>query len=167
MKRTDSQHFAFTHEAMPILFHKETSGVFKYLERDGAKFLRFWWDNVGTRLDADRHRSPEGLSLQIKELEKGIKVAFVDLPQPREVGEVYFLAMVRLPDSPNPFVRKFQFRNTQVYALQYEGGGSDGQPATGIYELTPRARNIRLKDGCEPNNAEFLKEVRKILKLQS
>jgi hypothetical protein len=167
MKRTDSQHYAFSHEAMPILFHKETAGVFKFLERDGVKFLHFWWDNVGNRLDPDRHRSPAGLAYQVKEWEKGIKVAFIDLPEPREEGEVFFMALVRLPDSSNPFVRKFQFRNTQVYTLQYEGGGPDGKPATGIYELTPRARNLRLKDGCEPEKTVFLKEIRKILKLQA
>jgi len=165
MENDKSQHYNFTHEALPILFHKETKGFFNFLEKDGAKFLRFWWDNVGSRLPESQARSSDGLTVQTKNLEKGIRMVFVDLPQPREPGEVYYMALVQLPVSKNPFVRKFTFRGTQVISLEYEGGFAEGHPKTGIYELTPRARNIRQRDGCAPNKAEFLKEVRRILKL--
>ncbi len=165
MDNNKSQHFNFTHEAIPILFHKEAQGVFKFLEKDGVKFLRFWWDNMGSRLPESQARSSEGLSYQVKDLEKGLKMLFIDLPQPREPGEVYFMAMIKVPETLNPIKRLFIFRKTQVYTLEYEGGVRDGHQSTGIYEVTPRARNVRLKDGCAPKKEEFIKEVRKILKL--
>lgn len=166
MENDKSQHYNFTHEALPILFHKEAKGVFKFLDKDGVKFLRFWWDNVGSRLPEEQARSSEGLSYQVKDLEKGLKMVFITLPQPREDGEVYYMAMIQLPDTLNPFKRLFTFRKTQVYSLEYEGGTRGSGQATGIYELTPRARNVRLKNGCPPNKEDFLKEVRKIMKLQ-
>lgn len=165
MENDKSQHYNFTHEALPILFHKESRGVFNYLEKDGVKFLRFWWDNVGSRLPEAMARSYEGMTVQVKDIEKGIKMVFVDLPQPREPGEVYYMAMFKMPESRNPFVRRFTVRKTQVYSLEYEGGQEGGHQKTGIYELTPRARNVRLKDGCAPNKTDFIKEVRRIMKL--
>ena len=55
---------------------------------------------------------------------------------------------------------------TRIFSLELEGTNETGEVTTGIYELTPRARNIRVHQGCAPIVDEFYKTILNDLKLK-
>jgi hypothetical protein len=170
MDQNKSQHYNFTHETIPIMWHSQTDQFIKYADKDGAKFLKFWWrhliENMGVKIES----SPEGLGMQIKETidkdGKPINIIVLTLPPPTTVGEVYYMFLVKIPRK-TLFFDIFMARvpSTIVYALQLEGYADDGTPKTGFYELTMRARNVRIGDGCEPVLDIFSKNCMNRLKL--
>lgn len=167
-----SQHFNYTHETIPIVFHKQTDDFMKYIDKDGNSFLRFWWkhlsDNMGLRILS----SSEGLGFQVKEIlnkkNEKVKIIVLSLPKPETPGEVFYMALVKQPETLTKLARFFLMRlpNTRVFALELEGFSEDGSPKTGLFELTPRARNIRLRDGVEPVLDFFYKDILNVLKLE-
>ena len=78
------------------------------------------------------------------------------------------MILVKIPESRVFLARFFLLKlpTTRVFSLELEGQNEDGSPRTGMYELTPRARNIRIKDGTEPVLDIFYKEILKVLKLE-
>jgi len=165
-----SQHYNYTHETIPIVWHKQTEDFLKYLDKDGIKFLKFWWkhlvDNMGIKIISD----PEGLGFQLKELAdkegKSVKIVLLTLPKPTIVGEVYYMVLGKFPKKIS-FFDMFLVRlpTTRILALQLEGYEDDGTPKTGLYELTRSARNVRIGVGCEPVLDTFYKFCLKQFKL--
>jgi len=144
----------------------------KYTEKDGSTFLRFWWKHLADNLGVQIHSSSEGLGYQIKELtdakNEKVKLILLSLPKPEAIGEVFYMILVKLPES-RTFLAKFflmKLPSTRVFSLELEGYNEDGSPCTGLYELTPRARNIRLRSGSEPVLDSFYKEIIRELKLE-
>ncbi len=170
MNQKKTQHYNYTHETIPIMWHQQYQDFLKYLDKDGVKFLRFWWkhlvDNLGVKIPSD----PEGLGFQVKEYTdkdgKPLNFVLLTLPKPTMVGEVFYMALIRNPKK-NTFFDMFLTRlpTTRVFALEAEKLGEDGEVVTGLYELTVRARNIRVGDGCEPVLDTFHKTILKILKI--
>lgn len=167
-----SQHYNYTHETIPMIFHKQTGDFFKYIEKDGTTFLRFWWKHLEDNMGVKILSSSEGLGFQVKEVtnKKNEKVAIIllTLPKPTTSGEVYYMCLVKQPESLTKLARFFLLKlpNTRVYALELEGYQEDGAPLTGLFELTPRARNVRMRNGPEPVLDFFYKEILKELKLE-
>ncbi len=170
MNQRKSQHYNYTHETIPIMWHNETDKFLKYADKDGVVFLRFWWkhlvDNLGIKIES----SSEGLGLQIKELAdkngKPINIIILSLPLPTNIGEVYYMYLVKRPKKTIFFdIFMARMPTTNVYALELEGYNEDGSPKTGLYELTIRARNVRIGPGCEPVLDTFIKTCQNILKL--
>lgn len=167
-----SQHYNYTHETIPIIWHKQTEDFLKYIDKDGSTFLRFWWkhleDNLGVRILS----SSEGLGFQVKDIttknNEKVNLILLTLPKPEAVGEVFYMMLVKFPDSRTFLAKFFLLRlpTTRVFALEFEGQNEDGSTLTGLYELTPRARNIRLRNGPEPIMDVFYKEILKELKLE-
>jgi hypothetical protein len=163
MDRKKSQHFNFSHEAIPVLFHNNAENFFKYLEKDGIKFLKFYWKHLETNLKVDILSPTAGLNFQTELINEKIRVAIITMPEPKEIGEVFYLALVKLPQKFSLFKVPF----TKSVSLEYEGKAEDGSPITGIYEITPRARNIRMKDGPSSNYDEFYNMVFDYLKIKT
>lgn len=161
MDKTKSQHYNFTHEALPMVFHGNQGHFFEYLERDGEKFLRFYWNHLTKNLGVLIQSSFEGISYQIKELDPKTKAAFIHLPPPTSVGEVYSLLLVKLPEK----FQIFRVGFTKVFALQLEEFNDDQNPITGIYEITPRGRNVRILDGNSSDQEDFIQKIKVYLKI--
>ncbi len=161
MDKNKSQHYNFTHEALPMVFHGNAEHFFEYLDRDGDKFLRFYWNHLTKNLGVLIESSYEGINFQIRELNPKTKAAFIHLSTPATVGEVYCMLLVKLPEK----FQIFRVGFTRVFALQLEGIDIDQKPLTGVYEITPRGRNVRILDGISTDQEEFIRMVKHYLKV--
>jgi len=152
MLKDKSQHYNFCHEALPTMFHSQTKGFMQYLERDGLKFLRFWWDHVGERLDNSKVSSFAGMNFEIHDIpEHKSKIVLVRLPTPTENGEFYLMAFVRKPEKRYPM---FKLPYTQVLALERVPTEMSAS-GTMLVEITPRGRKVRIKEGPDPSSKTF------------
>lgn len=164
MDQKKSQHYNYTHETIPIMWHNQTQDFLKYLDKDGAVFLRFWWKHLVDNLGVKIHSDPEGLGYQIKEYSdkdgKTIKLVLISLPKPSAKGEAFYMALIKVPKK-NTIFDMFLTRlpSTRVFALELESDPEEEEVKTGLYELTVRARNVRLGDGVEPVLDTFHKEI--------
>lgn len=158
MIKTKSQAYNFEHEALPTIFHSQTKDFFEYLERDGLKFLKFWWNHVGERLDDDQMSPFEAFSYEIRQVpEKKSKIVLVHFPHPKEFDEFYYAALVKTPDKPSPFVF-VKFPSTRVLVLAHVPL-SKSDSGTLIYEITPRGRYIPAGPGTPVTKEAFYKAV--------
>lgn len=145
MDKNRSVHFNYTFETLPVIFHSQTEDFFKYLERDGLKFLEYWWDHMSVRLDDDKNEGFEGTTYEIRKVpEKKSDIVLITLPTPKNFNEVYCIACVRLPRK-RFFVR---LSNTRVFVLERV---PRERSSTGTFfgEITPRARFLRYEEGQE------------------
>ena len=109
-----SQHYLFAYKALPTIFYTQGKEFLFYLDRDGKKFLKFWWDHAAEKLEESQLRSPEGLSFEVHDY-KNRKLVLIILPPP-DVEEVYYLAMLSRS-------------NTEPYFPWNEPGAGDRPPA--------------------------------------
>lgn len=167
-----SQHYNYTHETIPIVWHRQNADFLKYIDKDGISFLRFWWKHLENALGVQILSSSEGLGFQVKTVpdknKDEVKLILLTLPKPETVGEVFYMILVKIPESRVFLARFFLLKlpTTRVFALELEGQNDDGSPRTGIYELTPRARNVRIKPGTEAVLDTFYKVILNVLKLE-
>lgn len=162
MIKTKSQHYNFGHEALPILFHSQTKDFLELIQKDGIKFLRFWWDHVGERLDDSLLVPFEGMKFEFREIpEKKSKVVLIRMPHPTDFDEFHWMALVKKPDVRLPFVY-VKMPTTRVFALSHVPL-SKSETGTLIYEITPRARYILVGPGTTPTKEAFYKAVYKIV----
>jgi len=98
MDKKRSQHFNYTFESLPTIFHSQTKNFFTYLEKDGMKFLEFWWDHMGVRLGQEESDPFEDISYEIKDIpEKKSRMVLLKLPEPKNFYECYFMAFLEEP----------------------------------------------------------------------
>jgi hypothetical protein len=144
MDKNRSVHFNFSFETLPVIFHSQVDDFFKYLDRDGLKFLEYWWDHMSLRVDDDKNEGFEGTSFEVREVpEKKARVVLVTLPKPKHFYEVYYIACVKTPKMRFPPIP-----NTHVFVLEYV---PKERSASGTFfgEITPRTRFLRLCEGPE------------------
>lgn len=162
MIKTKSQHYNFGHEALPILFHTQTKDFLEFIQKDGIKFLRFWWDHVGERLDDSMLVPFEGMKFEYREIpEKKAKVVLIRMPHPTDFDEFHWMALVKKPDIRMPFVY-VKMPTTRVFALSHVPL-SKSETGTLIYEITPRARYVLVGPGTTPTKEAFYNAVYKIV----
>jgi hypothetical protein len=155
MDKKRSQHFNFTFESLPLIFHSQPDDFFKYIEKDGNKFLGFWWDHMGVRLGDERASDFPGMEFEIREVpEKKSSIALLTLPKPKNFYEVYLLAMVKVPKK-RFFVK---IPNTRVFALEYVPQ-EQSNSGTFFGEITPRARYVRMGEGPQVDLDAFYEKV--------
>jgi hypothetical protein len=156
MEKTKSLQYNFGFEAMPILFHSTTSGFMKYLDQDGIKFLKFWWNHVGDQLDESKRALPAGMAVEVEQYDKNTRIVLITLPTPKEDGDPYFLACIARPERRFAWVR---FPNTALYVLsRYDGSKSQYKTAFG--ELSPRAIYHEIGIGLNPTKLDFKRIVK-------
>jgi hypothetical protein len=154
-----NQHYLFAYKALPTIFYTQNSDFLFYLERDGKKFLKFWWDHEAEKLDESLHRDFVGLSYEIHDYKKR-KLVLVVLPQPKAEPEVYFLALLSKPVKPSILPWKNLAR---VIALQRSLLSSDGTEKAVLVDITPRGRQVDIRATCKPDLKDFYKKVVEIL----
>ena len=84
--------YNFGMEALPVLFHSQTNQFMKYLEKDGVKFLNFWWNHVGDRLPEEKRVTSAGLAFEVEKIDAKTNLVIITLPTPKEDHDPYFLA---------------------------------------------------------------------------
>lgn len=170
MDQNKSQHYNYTHESIPIIWHKQSDDFLKYLERDGRKLLLFYWNHLVDNLGVQVKSSFEGMAYELEEIpdksRKNTIIVKLTLPPPTNLGEAYFMALIKVPKKTTIFdLFLTHLPSTYVYALEYQGADAQGQIKTDFCELTPHARNIRIGRGCSPDWSEFMKMVKTRIKL--
>jgi len=94
MEKNKSLQYNYGMEAIPVLFHSQTNQFVKYIEKDGIKFLQFWWNHVGDRLPEDKRVTPAGLTFEVEQLDSKTKLIIITLPTPKENEDPYFWVLL-------------------------------------------------------------------------
>ncbi len=156
MYKNKSHHWNFVFDALPALFHGQTDGFMKYLDKDGAKFLKFWWDHVGDRLPEEKRVTPGGLTYEVETIDAKTRLVIITLPSPREDGEAYFVAGIARPERRFAFVR---LPTTTMYVLLRDDKVEHANK-TSFGELTPRG-NFRPRGiGLKADKLDFKRVVK-------
>lgn len=150
-----SQHFNYSFEAIPILFHSQTRDFEKYIADDGLKFLEFWWKHVGERLKFEQLSPFSDVSFEVVQVNEKKKVYFLTLPHPREEGEMYFMGLIRSPERKFGWVR---LPSTRVIGL-VRRSRDDFPSGTEMGDVTPRGIYVKIGEGPEPTLAAFKKAI--------
>ena len=159
MYKDKSQHFNYTREALPTLFHSQTEGFLKYAQKDKVKFLEFWWEHVGERLPDELCSPFTGAQIEIREVpERKSRIVLVRLPPVNAFGDFHFMAFVELPKKRYPFMMRIP--NTKVVALAHEPL-EKSDSGTLLYEITPRGRVVPVAKGPKPGKEAFYNAVLK------
>ncbi|NPV56450.1 MAG: hypothetical protein HPY76_07255 [Anaerolineae bacterium] len=154
-----SQHYNFTYEAVPVMFHSQTSEFMKYIEQDGTKFLKFWWDHVGGKLPTEKHVPFKDVKIEMEVVDKNTKVAFIELPRPTEDDECYFMALVKRPERYFAWVR---LPTNDIYCL-VRRPFAEFPHGTEMMAITPRGNRASIGAGIEPRYEDFKTEVMRMV----
>ncbi len=146
-------------DAMPILFHGQTNQFVKLLERDGMKFLNFWWNHVGDQLPEEKRVSSAGLSFEIESIDKNTKLIIITLPTPKEDMDPYFLGFIARPERRVLWVR---LPTSDGYALLRDDGVKE-QHKTNMGFLTPHGQFRPRGVGLAPTKKDFKKYLKQRL----
>lgn len=151
MDRKKSQSYNFCFEALPAIFHSQTKDFFKYIDRDGLKFIQFWWNHVATRLPEEMLIPFVNASIELLTVGEKTRVVVLGLPHPRSDGDVYYAGLIRNPERRFAWVR---LPTTRIIALVRR---SKEEFATGteIGDITPRGSFVSLGEGPEPTKDKF------------
>lgn len=156
-QRKESQHYVFAYEALAVLFLTQTRQFLEKIEKDGNKFLQFWWKYTGTNIAPEFHVEPKGLGCSIRKLENGATMVMVKLPDPK-LKEAYFVALHA------PKRRPFLFwKNYPVLIALERGENPDGSIKTTMAYWTSRGRHEVIGPGPEPDLELFYQAVLKHL----
>lgn len=146
----------FVSQALTDLFHTSPEQFLFLLHRDGTKFLRFYWDQVGKRLPSSQLVTAFGLNYDIRNPRRDTTVGLITLPKPKREPEAYFAALVYRPNRVTPIFRISDI--TKVIALEYRTDDLDNE-STLLVEWTRRLEREPLNVRPEPNLDAFYDAV--------
>jgi hypothetical protein len=159
MEKNRSHQWNFVFDVMPALFHSQTDGFQKYIDKDGIKFLKFYWDYLGDQLPAEKRASSAGLALEIEQLDKKTRLILITLPSPKEDGDAYFIGLIPKPERRFAWVK---FYTSRMYVLCRSDKVSEShKTAFGI--VTPRGNFRETGVGLIPTKTDFKRIVKRKL----
>lgn len=156
MDKKRSQQYNFAMDAMPILFHSQTGQFVKLLERDGLKFLNFWWNHVGDQLPEEKRVTPAGLSFEIEKLDSKTKLVIISLPSPKADMDPYFLGFVARPERRILWVK---LPTSDGFALLRDDGVKEANKTNFGY-LTPYGQFRPRGVGLKPTKQDFIRHIK-------
>jgi hypothetical protein len=151
----------FYETALPSIFHATPEDFLFYLERDGNKFLKFYWEQVGKRHRISDRMDAYGLNYIIRKPKEKVTVALVLLPVPQVTDEAYFEAFVYRPRRLTPVLRISDI--TTVFAQTLASSAGD-KVITKIIERTRKDQTIDHGLGPEPVVEEFYRAVLELIR---
>ena len=158
-----TQQMIFESEVLPSLFHSTPDQFFHYLERDGNKFLHFYWNEAGEKIDPSLHNRAFGLNYVIRRPSNHTTMALISLPEPCRELEAYFVALIHRPLRIMPF--SFVTDTTKMVALDYAGEGLSGAQ-TVLVEWTRQMAREELS-AAQPLDLEgFYQAVKELIRNQ-
>ncbi len=146
----------FVSQALTDLFHTSPEEFLFLLNRDGTKFLRFYWDQVGKRLPSSQLVTPFGLNYDIRHPKQNSSVGLITLPKPKREPEAYFVALVYRPYRVTPIFRISD--TTMVIALEYRTDAM-GNDSTLLVEWTRRFERESLSLSPQPTLDAFYEAI--------
>jgi len=144
----------FTDQVLPQVFHGAPAPFWQFLERDGTKFLNYYWDQAGEDKPGLRRENPFGLNFVLSEPLPRAFAVVVTLPEPKVDGEAYFAGLVYRPDRRILLVTDF----TRYFTLEKAVGG-EGQPGTRLVQWTTHLERVEFPDEIPPYTGPFLDAV--------
>ncbi len=156
-----TQQIVYFEEVLPSVFHDSPGEFLFYLERDGNKFLRFYWDKAGMNFPESTRVEAFGLNYLIREPQKDVTIALVLLPAPQVIGEAFFEALIYRPRRVTPILRISDM--TSVFALTMavvEGGVHQ----TNIIERTRKDATLEHGVGPAPVVEDFYQAVLELIR---
>ncbi len=151
-----SQQTDFVQQALTDLFHTSPDQFLFLLARDGTKFLRFYWDQVGKKLPNSQLVPPFGMNYDIRNPWRNTAIALITLPKPQRVPEAYFIALIHRPNRVTPIFRISD--TTKVIALEY-AINEMGNDSTLMVEWTRRLEREPYHASPEPALEAFYDAV--------
>jgi len=151
-----SQQILFVSQALPDLFHSAPGQFMQLLGRDGTKFLRFYWDEVGKKVTGDEHNNPFGLNFDIRRPRRSVTIALVTLPKPRQEGEAYYVALIHRPYRVANF---FGVSDTTKVLCLESACDPQGNERPLLVEWTRKLRREPLSTLAEPDRENFYAAV--------
>jgi hypothetical protein len=151
-----SDQIVFATQAIPALFHRTPEQFLAFLEKDGNKFLRFYWDEAGKNEGVGTRTPPLGLNHDIRKPDPHTTVILVILPRPKAAPEAFYLALVYRPLRRTPFLGVSD--TTKVIALELADSVGEA-PATLLREWTRKLKSETLGPGPEPHLEQFYQAV--------
>jgi hypothetical protein len=156
MDKNKSHQWNFVFEAMPTLFHSQTDGFMKYLDKDGVKFLKFWWDHMGDKLPDEKRTTPAGLTFEKTEIDARNPLVLITLPSPREDGDAYFIGLIPKPERRFAIVK---FYTSKMFVLcRKDDANQPNRTTFGI--VTPRGNYHEYGIGLKPTLQDFKRTIK-------
>jgi hypothetical protein len=149
-----TQSTVFVNQALTELYMATPESFNQMLERDGTRFLRFYWNKAGEKLPREQHSDPFGLNYEVRRPRKHTTIYLIRLPWPRVPGESYYAALVYRP------LRRMLFLHDTSAVFNLESTAPlDEEPCGELIQWTPRLHRISLKCDLQPDLEVFYGEV--------
>ena len=159
-KPVKTQHKIFENEVLPSLFHDTPEQFIRLLQREGTRFLQFYWAEAGKKIPPGEHTTSYGLKFSIEQPTRHMTVVLVTLPEPQVEGEAYYVALIYRPLRVSPF--GFLTDTTKVITMR-RVTSTEGKPGTLLVEVDRRLRRESLGPGPEVNLDVFYTRVLTII----
>jgi len=151
-----SHQWNFVFDAMPALFHGQTDGFVKYMNKDGVKFLKFYWDHMGDKLPEGKRVSAPGLAIEKDQINAKTQLITITLPSPKEDGDAYFIGLIPRPERRFAMVR---FYNSSMFVL-IRKDDVDQPHRTSFGEVTPKGNYRERGIGLTPTKQDFKRIIK-------
>ncbi len=154
-----SVHWVFTHQVLPELFHKTPDMFLRLLEKDGNKFLHFYWDEAAKN-NKLHSTSIAGMNYELRKPNDITYISLITLPPPDNSGESHFAACIYRPYRVMPF----GFISDVSKVLLLDKAGKPG--IANLVEITPKKDRVDLRQIEEVSRQRFLVEIYRELDLE-
>ena len=151
-----SQQAEFVSKALPDLFHNSPQQFMQLLGRDGTKFLRFYWDEAGKKIDGAEKVNPFGLNFDIRRPRRSVTIAMITLPKPSKEGEAYYVALIFRPYRITNF---FGISDTTKMLVLESASDSQGNERPQFVEWTRKLKREALGVMSVIDREEFYAKV--------
>jgi hypothetical protein len=156
----ETQQIDYATQALPDLFHASPEQFLFLLGRDGTKFLRFYWNEVGKKLNLQQLLPPFGMNFDIRKPHAGLSLALITLPKPQHEGEAYYIALIYRPSRRTLIFGLSD--TTKVIGLEH-WLDETGNERTVMAEYTRRLQREPIKSGLQPSLESFYKAILELL----
>jgi hypothetical protein len=156
-----SQPEAFVSRVVPSLFHSTPDDFIRFLERDGNKFLRFYWEQASHDQQVGGRASALGLNYDIRRPFDQTTVALITLPRPAAGPGTYFIAAIYRPTRRTPFLGIAD--TTKVVSLEVRQT-PEGAAVTTLIDWSRKLAPEALGPGPVPRLDDFYRAVCELIK---
>jgi hypothetical protein len=148
-----AQHYVFAHRIIPQVFFGDPAGFMTLFARDGDRFLRFYWEKIGERVEnASDRLDGSALHGEIRSLPSDTQIALITLPTPEHVTEAYFIAAVTHPGLDGRIAARY-------YTLEFGMSVFDNEPYT-VLGGWVAGGHINMGDGPDPDLEAFYDTIK-------
>ena len=138
------------------MFHDLPAAFLKLLNRDGTRFLFFYWAQAAKQLPPEGRADPFGLNYVMRKPgpRADFSLALVTLPQPASPGEAFYSALAHRPD------RRLLLVSDTTAVFNLEMGESEGEaPPTVLVQWTRKGEREVARRGVNMALEEFYNAV--------